>query len=243
MKKKHEKDEGIATQKKPGHENDIREEVAKEFQVERIVLFSDAVFAIVITLVAIEIRMPELEKNITLDEWLEHFRHLIPTFVAYAFSFVIIGNIWYRHLKLFAYIKAYDTGLVMRNLLMLFFVGLFPFSLSLLTSGQVFYPPYFIYIFLVLLSTGAQLILTHYVLVKRPALRNGLSVHNALIDLKITRLMFISIIAAISLVVITYLLIPNENKKPFAYWWMMTLPFLGHYYKKRFEKLRIKEAL
>jgi uncharacterized membrane protein len=38
-----------------------REEIRKEFQVERMILFSDAVFAIVITLMAIEIRFPEPE--------------------------------------------------------------------------------------------------------------------------------------------------------------------------------------
>ncbi|MBE7176530.1 MAG: DUF1211 domain-containing protein [Mucilaginibacter polytrichastri] len=214
----------------------IREEVAKEFQVERLILFSDAVFAIVITLVAIEIRMPEMKRDVTLGVWMDHFLHLIPSFFAYAISFYLIGRIWYRHLQLFGFVRSYDAGLVIRNLLVLFFIGLFPFSISLITSGRVFYPPYFVYIFLVFAGEGAQLLLKHYVLVQRPQLRNTLPVHNALVQLRISRRMFLALCVIITLTVTSYFLIPDDNLKPVAFWWMMLLPVISAVLRRRFAR-------
>src|ERR1700712_5704410 len=97
---------------KPNEEEEITyDEIKKEFQLERMVLFSDAVFAIVITLMAIEIKIPETE--LLTEETLPHLlRHLLPTLLAYAVSFGFIGSIWYQHLKMFSLLKDYDKGLV-----------------------------------------------------------------------------------------------------------------------------------
>src|SRR6186713_1122876 len=100
---------------------EIRDEIRKEFQLDRMVLFSDAVFAIVITLMAIEIRLPHLEGELTHEILVSQIMHLIPVILAYAGSFLFIGNSWYHHLQTFSLLKDYDRGLVMRNLLMLFF--------------------------------------------------------------------------------------------------------------------------
>jgi len=82
------------------NEEITREEIKKEFQLERMILFSDAVFAIVITLMAIEIKIPEtvVLNDQTLPKAL---LHLTPTLLAYIVSFGFIGSIWYQHLKMF----------------------------------------------------------------------------------------------------------------------------------------------
>jgi len=54
----------------------------KEFQLERIILFSDAVFAIAITLLVLEIKVPEIEGN-TDQDLLNTLLHLTPKFVGF----------------------------------------------------------------------------------------------------------------------------------------------------------------
>ena len=104
-----------------------------EFQLERMILFSDAVFATVITLMAIDIKIPETEDfQLTPHELKHHLLHFIPIFFACAFSFFFIGRIWYAHLQLFGFLKKCNAGLVFCNLLLLFSIGLFPFAASVL---------------------------------------------------------------------------------------------------------------
>ena len=55
---------------------EIKEEIRKEFQLDRMILFSDAVFAIVITLMAIEIRLPHIEGEITNDTLITQILHV-----------------------------------------------------------------------------------------------------------------------------------------------------------------------
>jgi len=114
--------------------DEIKKEFKKEFKVERLILFSDAVFAIVITLVAIEIKLPHFEEKVT-PELLENaLIHLLPILISYIMTFYFIGMQWYSHLKLFSVLKNYDGGLIFRNLLLLFFLGLMPSCVSLFTE-------------------------------------------------------------------------------------------------------------
>ncbi len=92
------------------------------------ILFSDAVFAIVITLMAIEIHLPETPEGFTDASLLRAIFHLIPVILAYSVSFFFM--------KIFSLLKDYDKGLVIRNLLLLFFIGLFPFSASVVTKAN-----------------------------------------------------------------------------------------------------------
>jgi len=111
-------------------EEKLETDIKREFQLERMILFSDAVFAIVITLMAIEIKIPEQETKYTSDELLHHIKLLVPTILAYCVSFFFIGITWYRHLQIFGRLKDYDKGLVICNLALLFCIGLFPFGAS-----------------------------------------------------------------------------------------------------------------
>src|SRR5436190_10651894 len=90
----------------------LKEEIRREFQLERMVLFSDAVFAIVITLMAIEIHIPESIRFHNSDELVHELVMLLPNIIAYAASFFYIGYTWYQHLEVFSLLKDYDRGLV-----------------------------------------------------------------------------------------------------------------------------------
>lgn len=100
----------------------------RSFELERVVFFSDAVFAIAITLLAIELRVPNLGEIETsaalLQALLSDWAHLF----AFLLSFWIIGLFWMGHHRYFRFIIRYDDGLILRNLLTLFFLTLVPFT-------------------------------------------------------------------------------------------------------------------
>lgn len=103
----------------------------EKFQLERLILFSDAVFAIAITLLVIEIKIPEIhsEKEPVTDSALLHaLGQLIPKFIGFIISFLLIGLYWTIHHRMFGYVTSYDRKLLVLNLLFLFFIALMPFS-------------------------------------------------------------------------------------------------------------------
>src|SRR5882757_5497166 len=107
------------------HQHSVLE---KEFELERLILFSDAVFAIAITLLIIDIKFPELPEKKFEGNTLEMLRPTLQSFIAFAISFFFIGRSWSNHLRLFRLLKKYDQGLINRNLLFLFFIVTFPFA-------------------------------------------------------------------------------------------------------------------
>jgi uncharacterized membrane protein len=116
----------------------LEKEIKKEFQLERMILFSDAVFAIAITLLVIEIKVPHLE-TISDDIVLIELYHLLPKFFGFVFSFFIVGIYWTVHHRLFGYLVDYDTKLIWLNILFLFSIVLMPFTTALYSE---FYQPY-----------------------------------------------------------------------------------------------------
>lgn len=101
------------------------------FELERLVFFSDAVFAIALTLLAIELRVPTLSVD-TSDELLRAIFAEWPKFLAFAMSFWIVALYWRTHHRYFRYINRFENGLIGRNLLMLFSIVCIPFTMSVL---------------------------------------------------------------------------------------------------------------
>ncbi len=106
-----------------------------EFLIERIAFFSDAVFAIAITLLIIEIHPPHIEKGDTAEMVSHKFKHLIPEFIGLTVSFMLIGGAWLRHHSLFKYVDNYDFRFMLINMLLLFTIILYPFSTSFLFNN------------------------------------------------------------------------------------------------------------
>jgi len=131
----------------------------QQFQVERIVLFSDAVFAIAITLLIIEIKVPVFPKGMPVTEqaFLEQLGLLFPKFMGFIFSFFLISLYWTIHHKMFGYVVNYNGKLVWLNLLFLFSIVLMPFSTAVYSEYssaeyiQLIFP-YFIYVFNICLT-------------------------------------------------------------------------------------------
>jgi len=107
----------------------LHNELKKEFQLERMILFSDAVFAIAITLLVIELKVPEIERaELTEGKLLGALAHMIPKFFGFIISFMFIGIYWTVHHRLFGFVVNYTPKLLRLNLLFLFAVALMPFS-------------------------------------------------------------------------------------------------------------------
>lgn len=105
------------------------------FLVERIAFFSDAIFAIAITLMIIEIHPPKVAHGETDAEAWSNFEHLLPEFLGLFVSFWLIGSSWLRHHHLFRYVDNFDSKFMTVNLILLFFIILFPFSTSYLFNS------------------------------------------------------------------------------------------------------------
>ena len=96
----------------------------------RLEAFSDGVFAIAITLLVLEIRVPEETSELG-----SRLGELWPSFAAYLVSFAVIGIMWVNHHAILHNVARVDRPLLFFNLLLLLFVALVPFPTALLARN------------------------------------------------------------------------------------------------------------
>lgn len=94
----------------------------------RLEAFSDGVFAIVITLLILDIRFPEVEYS----QFPATLAAIFPRILAYIMSFIIIGLYWVFHHNAMLVVKKTDRGILWLNILYLLGVSFIPFPTSLL---------------------------------------------------------------------------------------------------------------
>jgi len=102
--------------------------------LERLIFFSDAVFAIAITLLALEIHLPAVAENLTDANLATALVGLWPKYLGYGISFLVIGFVWVGHHRKFRYIRAYDSNLIILNLLLLMAIAFIPFPAAVLSE-------------------------------------------------------------------------------------------------------------
>ncbi len=121
----------------------------QDFQLERFTFFTDGVCAICITLLVIEIKVPDLELPTDHLLW-QSLSHMSLRFLGFLISFGIVGHYWSVHHRIFGYVVKYTTGLLWLNLAYLFTVVLLPFSSGFLgeySSYSDLKLPYGVYTF------------------------------------------------------------------------------------------------
>ncbi len=101
----------------------------------RLKAIADGVFAVAMTLLVLELVVPEL-KEPSNRELTGALLSMWPKFIAYLLSFLIAGMYWLMHHTIFDSIKYYDSTLAWINVVFLLFVALIPFTTSLL--GEYF---------------------------------------------------------------------------------------------------------
>jgi uncharacterized membrane protein len=109
----------------------VTDQPGTQNETARIEAFSDGVFAIAITLLILEIRVPPQTPDGTLRDAL---LGLWPSYVAFLASFMTIGVMWLNHHRLFSMINKKDDGLIVINLLLLLGITWLPFPTGLLAE-------------------------------------------------------------------------------------------------------------
>jgi len=104
----------------------------KVYDLERLVFFSDGVFAIAITLLVIEMHPPEGWDR-TLGSLIST---LAPKILYYAISFSAIGSFWMTHRMIFRYVQTFSEASSWLNLLFLMLIGLVPLGNAVLMEGM-----------------------------------------------------------------------------------------------------------
>lgn len=107
--------------------------------LERLVFFSDAVMAIAMTLLAADLRVPQLDPSAAAAELPFALSSAQPQIISFVISFVVIGIYWLSHHRTFGYIQRYDARLATLNMIFLFFIVCMPFLARLL--GEYAYLP------------------------------------------------------------------------------------------------------
>jgi len=194
--------------------NNEEQEIKKEFQLERVILFSDAVFAIIITIMVLDIKLPETLRHATSKQVRDAFTELLPKFFAYMVSFFLVGNFWVRHLRIFSFLKDYDTRLIVLNLVFLFFISLFPFAVSFISGGpHVMEQTWgiFTYVSIIFLIITAQTTLVHYLIANRERLCFSIEKMDSVLKWKVQRLNYI-FVPAIFLVMLLMSILAMDPK-------------------------------
>jgi uncharacterized membrane protein len=102
--------------------------------LDRLIFFSDAVFAIAITLLALDIQLPPTTDEVSNQEMLQMLFSLLPDYVAYITSFLLIGFFWMGHHLKFQSIIRYDRVVIWLNLFLLMVIAFIPFPTRVMSD-------------------------------------------------------------------------------------------------------------
>ncbi len=183
-------------------------ELKKEFQIERMILFTDAVFAIAITLLVIEIKPPHIRDGMSSSEIVDQLLELTPLFWGFIMSFFVIAIYWRSHHRLFSFIKDYDDKLIWLNFFFLFTIVLMPFSSAYYSQHTGYSLPFYLYCINVAATGLINYALLTYIIKHRGRISEGFN------DLKTRQLARWRTLIVPSIFIIGALLnflLPEEN--------------------------------
>jgi uncharacterized membrane protein len=137
-------------------------------EFSRVLAFSDAVFAIAMTLLVVGIAVPAVDDSNSIHDLADALNELVSNFISFFISFAVIGRYWAAHHHFFALLTRIDDRLIGINLVYLAFVAFLPFPTALL--GTYFENPLSVAIYAVMVAiiSGLEVVLF------RHSHRNGL---------------------------------------------------------------------
>jgi len=116
----------------------------------RLEAFSDGVIAIIITIMVLELKVPEHHSAELAD-----LKELIPVFFSYVLSFIYVGIYWNNHHHLFHSTTRVTGGILWANLHLLFWLSLFPFATAWVGANHLAPTPTAVYGFVLLMAAIA----------------------------------------------------------------------------------------
>jgi uncharacterized membrane protein len=136
-----------------GDEHEVREDNS----LGRLLALSDGVFAIAMTLLALDLRLPDLGGDPTDAALRDALGDQVPTLLAFVITFYIVASYWGSHRRLMRRVTAVSPGLIGHTIVVLLLVAALPFPASVLAehgdlpSGLAFYGAYNVVAILALL--------------------------------------------------------------------------------------------
>ena len=129
-----------------------------EMKKGRIEIFSDGVFAITITIMVLELKVPH-------EADLSFLKGISPIFLSYVLSFINVGIFWNHHHHLFQVVEFIDGKVLWANMHFLFWITLLPFSSGWMGENNFLLWPVILYGIILLMVTIAYAILIKSLLV------------------------------------------------------------------------------
>ena len=142
--------------KKVKEEEKIEKEVSGLISENRVIGFSDAVFAFAATLLVLKIDLPTIAPGNFSNDFVHALTSLWPQYLANIISFLVIGYYWLNHHAIFGLVKTYNSTIVWINIIFLIFLSFLPFPVDL--YGDYFTTP------IVVVFYSASLALVGYIL-------------------------------------------------------------------------------
>ncbi|MBF4985245.1 DUF1211 domain-containing protein [Nonlabens mediterrranea] len=106
--------------------------------------FTDAVFAIAMTLLVLDLAVPSYQA-IQANTFTFNISKLIPNFIGYSVSFLVIAVYWVSHMNISKHIKHYNTSVLWINIMLLFMVVLMPFTTAFYCKTFYMNEPFMVY--------------------------------------------------------------------------------------------------
>lgn len=102
-----------------------------ELTKSRVEAFSDGIFAIIVTLLILEIKVPHIGQADSVSVLLDALRGLLPKFLSWIISFLTVCIVWVNHHRIFDSFRGFNIILFWLNVFVLLFVSFIPFPTAL----------------------------------------------------------------------------------------------------------------
>jgi uncharacterized membrane protein len=143
----------------------------------RIEAFSDGVFAITVTLLVLEIKIPEIHNHLSKQELLHTLQGLLPKVLSWIVSFLVVCVIWINHYRILEQLKTITQGLFWLNANLLLWCSFIPFPTALM--GDYVNNPVALMTFGLILSLTSLgfVLIRFYVLKHLAVLEESIDIH------------------------------------------------------------------
>jgi uncharacterized membrane protein len=129
----------------------------------RIEAFSDGVIAIIITIMVLELHIPDLKENFTSQDIWREFYALTPELLAYLLSFIVVAILWINHHALFDKIPHSTSKLIWYNAFLLFAMSLIPLPTAFISQHPLLPEASLFYGFIMFLTSFAFYLMRRYI--------------------------------------------------------------------------------